>query len=112
MTREEGVHYHYLYANSVRLPDVAHQITVWETNEPAKDHLQDRLRIYTDLYHDHIPMLTETDVVEYSQEEDMIELGAAAEALLPTVERRFRTEVDALLRAERCTFDSPNVQSK
>lgn len=106
------LYYLYLYANPVQLPDVAHQITVWETNEPAKDHLQDRLRIYNALYHDHLPMLIEADVIEYNQEEDMIDRGTAAEALLPAVERSFRTEVDELLQAERCTFDDPNSRSE
>lgn len=99
------LYYLYLYANPVQLPDIAHQITIWETKEPAKDHLQDRLRIYTSLYHDHLPKLTEVDVVEYNQEEDMVELGPAAEEYMPAVERRFRGEVGDLLEAEHCTFD-------
>lgn len=99
------LYYLSLYANPVRLPDVAHQITIWETSEPAKDHLQDRLRIYTSLYHDHLPKLTEIDIVEYSQEEDMIELGPTVEEFMPAIERRFHREVEDLLEAEHCTFN-------
>lgn len=104
------LYYLHLYANPVQLADVAHQITIWETNKPADDLLKKRLRIYTALYHDHLPELIDSDIVEYNQEEDMLELGPPAAELVPAIERRFRDDVDELLQAERCTFEESMSQ--
>ncbi|WP_226483271.1 DUF7344 domain-containing protein [Natrinema amylolyticum] len=104
-SRRYLLYYLHRYANPVQLADVAHQITIWKLNEPADEHLQERLQIYLALYHDHLPPLAEADVVDYAQQEDMIELGPTAEQLIPALERNFRDEVVDLLEAEHCTFD-------
>jgi hypothetical protein len=77
----------YLYANPMRLPDVAEQVTEWEHDVPGDELLEERLRTYNHLYHTHIPKLASADVVAYSQAEDMIELGRNAVHLRPHLER-------------------------
>jgi len=52
------------------------------------------------LYHDHLPALAGADVVRYEQDEDMVELGPAADGLTPSLETRLRREIDDLLGAE------------
>ena len=100
------LYYVHFYANPVGLADIAHQITIWETNEPADEKLQERLTIYHSLYHDHLPKLSDAGVIEYDQEEDVVELGRAAEQLVLPLEDEFHAEVVDLLEAERCTFTS------
>lgn len=95
----------YVYTTPMKLPDVADQITVWDEDADG-DYLEERLRIYDTLYHDHVPALCEADLVEYDQRTDTVDLGPAAEEAEPAVERVFLTEVDELLRAEGTTFDA------
>jgi hypothetical protein len=77
----------YLYANPMRLPDVAEQVTEWEHDAPGDELLEERLRAYNHLYHADIPKLANADVVAYSQAEDMVELGCNAVHLRPHLER-------------------------
>jgi hypothetical protein len=82
----------YLYANPMRLPDIAEQVTQWEHGRPGDELLDERLRVYNNLYHRHVPKLVDFGVVGYSQTEDMLELGANAPQLRPHLERA--AEVD------------------
>lgn len=90
----------YMYSNPVLLPDIAHQITVWEAPEECSIGLQQRLQTYMSLYHDHVPALVDAGMVEYDQQEDMVELGPAVDRIEPRLESRLRSEIDELLRAE------------
>ncbi|MDS0282863.1 DUF7344 domain-containing protein [Haloarcula onubensis] len=90
----------HMYANPLRLPDIAHQVTVWERPDSPSVCLRERLETYMSLYHDHLPTLTDADVVEYEQDEDMVELGPAADRLRPSLETRLRRDIDELLGAE------------
>ncbi|MFB6221537.1 MAG: hypothetical protein ABEH90_08870 [Halolamina sp.] len=69
-----------LYANPLELADVAHQVAEWEFGADAEEFLQKRLRVYASLYHDHLPALEAADLVEYSQCEDVVELGPRTRA--------------------------------
>lgn len=94
----------YLYTPPLHLADIAHQITVWETGDPAEQHLDKRLDVYMALYHDHLPDLIDADVVSYEQETDMVDQGPLGKRLKPVVAREFGDEVEALLAAEAGTF--------
>lgn len=85
----------YLFANPMRLPDVADQVTEWEHGKPGGELLDERLRTYTDLYHSHVPKLAAADVVAYSQPEDMIELAHNAAHLRPYLEREAEADLNA-----------------
>jgi len=90
----------HMYANPLRLPDIAHQVTVWERPDSPGVCLKARLETYMSLYHDHLPTLRDRDVVQYEQTEDIVELGPAADRLTPSLERRLRRDIDDLLGAE------------
>ncbi|MFC7155732.1 hypothetical protein ACFQPA_09695 [Halomarina halobia] len=95
----------HLYAPPLKLADVAHQLTVWETGEPADDRLDERLRIYMSLYHDHLPALIDSRLVDYRQDEDVVGPGPATERIEPLLKRALRADAADLLRAERAAFD-------
>lgn len=91
----------YLYTPPIRLPDVADQITVWETGDPSEERLDERLRIYSSLYHDHIPLLADADVVDYDQAADEVDLGPRGDRFEALAFRELSDEVADLLDAER-----------
>src|SRR6056297_131920 len=76
----------HMYANPLRLPDIAHQVTVWERPDSPGVCLKARLETYMSLYHDHLPTLRDRDVVQYEQTEDIVELGPEADRLTPSLE--------------------------
>lgn len=84
----------YLYANPMRLPDVAEQVTEWEHGKPGEELLEERLRTYNDLYHSHVPKLDEADVIEYNQDEDMVELSVNVTQLRPYLERTAEEDLE------------------
>jgi hypothetical protein len=90
----------HLYSNPLRLPDVAHQVTVWERPDSPGVCLERRLETYMSLYHDHLPVLTSVDLVRYEQGEDMVELGPAADRLTPLLESHLRSDREELRHAE------------
>lgn len=92
----------FTYANPVRLPDVAHQLTVWEHHEVDTS---ERLRIYNALYHDHLPALRGADLVTYHQRDDEVELGPAAELVKRAIGDQLLSEIDDLAAADRTATD-------
>jgi DNA-binding transcriptional ArsR family regulator len=95
----------YMYANPVRLSDIAYQIAIWEGEEAVDDIAAERHRVYMSLYHDHLPELADADIVEYDQQEDMVELGANHSEVKDALEQQLSAEIDTLLDAEHTTFD-------
>lgn len=89
----------YTYSNPLMLADVAELITRWENDGWTEEHLRDRLRVYGDLYHDHLPAMCGADLVVYSQAEDMVDLGPAGRALESAVESRYAAEIGDVSRA-------------
>lgn len=85
---------------------IADQLTVW-TGSPSTDaqYLRERLLIYNALYHDHRPVLCDADLITYDQEDDMVDLGPAADRVKPAVFQALSEEISRLLRAEQQTFD-------
>lgn len=90
----------YRRSTPMRLPAIADKVTVWELHAPATDHLEERLRIYMELYHDYLPLLCDLGVVEYSQADDEVSWGAAAEDVKPALKRYLQEESEELRRAE------------
>lgn len=66
--------------NSLALADLAEEVTRRELDTPISDiPEEDVLRVYTSLWHSHIPKLAESDVVAYNQERDLVCLGENAD---------------------------------
>lgn len=67
------------------LPNLADAVTEREHGAVA-DHLDERLRIYMSLYHDHVPALAEEGFVSYSQSADEVVLTVDPERILASLE--------------------------
>lgn len=90
--RRYVLYYLYRYENPVRLPDIAAQIVKWEPQEG--DLVDERSQTHLALYHNHIPKLADEGIVEYDQEEEMVELGENATHLRPYLEHTAETDLD------------------
>lgn len=84
----------YLYANPLHLSDVAGQIVEWDHEASAAEALDERLAIYTSLYHVHVPKLAAADVVAYDRSDELIELGPDAEHVRPYLEQAAEIDLD------------------
>jgi hypothetical protein len=65
--RRRYVLYHLVNAadDTVDYEDLAEQVAVWEAGgDPSDEHVE---RVATDLYHSHLPKLTESNVVDFDQ---------------------------------------------
>lgn len=98
----------YLGNSPMFLPDIADQITIWKTGDPAEQHRQKRLQIYLSLYHDHLPPLIEAGLLEYRQEEDMVGLGPSSHQYKSEVLQSTVESMDELLQAEAQAFNATN----
>jgi len=64
------------------LADLADEVAAREDDEPITRISEDAvLRVYSSLWHAHIPKLAESNVVEYDQDQDIVALGANADQL-------------------------------
>lgn len=64
----------------VALGEVSEQVAAWETGKTVSDvDTTERKRVYTSLQQCHLPQMDEKGVVDFEQEEGVIELGEAAE---------------------------------
>lgn len=63
---------------SLSLPDLADEVTERRYGSPADDYPEERLAVYMDLYHDHVPALVERGYLTYDQETDTVKLDADA----------------------------------
>jgi hypothetical protein len=95
-----------LYTTPMSLPDIAEQLTVWEQGGRGEEFLQQRLRTYDSLHHDHLPRLRRADVVTYEPSTELVGLGPSAERYTSVVESEFQSEIAGLLEAEVTTFKS------
>lgn len=65
---------------SLTLADLAEEVTRREQDMPISAiPEEDVLRVYTSLWHAHVPKLSEADVVAYDQERDLVRLGGNAD---------------------------------
>ena len=97
----------FLYTPPMSLAMIADQLTVW-TGSPSTEaqYLRERLWNYNALYHDHRPVLCDVNLITYDQEDDMVDLGPAAEQIKPAVFQVLSEEIPELLEAEQQRFDA------
>ncbi len=75
------------YGGPMALADMADEIAVWENDTDIADISPEEVkRIYVSLYHTHVPKLEDADIVEYSQERDMVALSENAEQVTAHIE--------------------------
>lgn len=70
---------------AMSLPGLADAVTERE-HGAVGDHLDERLRIYMSLYHEHVPALAEEGLVSYSQSADEVVLTADPEGVMASLE--------------------------
>lgn len=68
--------------DQLALADLADEIAAREHDEPIAEIPEGEvLRIYSSLWHAHIPRLEDANVVEYDQDRDIVSLGPNADQL-------------------------------
>lgn len=87
-----GMYCLFTYENPVSLPRVADQVTEWIYDRPPEEIFEERLAVYMELYHDHVPALEAADLVAYHQEDDAIELTTHARRRAERVYELFEDE--------------------
>ncbi|MFP8952937.1 hypothetical protein ACLI4Z_08195 [Natrialbaceae archaeon A-arb3/5] len=61
------------YGESLTLPDVAEEVAIRETGTPVPELSAEEVAdVYISLYHDHLPRLVQSGLVEYDQERDLV----------------------------------------
>ena len=66
------------------LGDLAEHVAAWENNTTIGSVAREtRSRVYTGLYHSHVPRLADMGIVEYDRETDMVSLTSKADAIVP-----------------------------
>ncbi|RQH03251.1 DUF7344 domain-containing protein [Natrarchaeobius oligotrophus] len=61
------------YGEPLTLPDVAEEVAVRETGSSVTELSAERVaNVYISLYHDHLPRLVDTNLLEYDQERDLV----------------------------------------
>lgn len=93
------------YAGPVPLPDIADQITVWETGSQAETRPKRRLQIYNSLYHEHMPTLRDVNIVDYDQEGDLVVFDRGDSQIETEIQRAYQDEFGDLLEAECQAFE-------
>lgn len=75
-----------LYTKPVPLARLTDTVTELEYGTPAENYADERLTIYTGLYHNHLPRLVDAGVVEYDQSDDTVDVGPNAPDIVPLLE--------------------------
>ncbi|MDQ2071443.1 DUF7344 domain-containing protein [Haloarcula sp. NS06] len=83
------------YTTPVSLAVLTDTVTEFEHEAPAEHYRDERLKIYTALYHNHLPRLVDAGVVQYNQSEDMVDIGPNAPALVPLLESTIEHDLSA-----------------
>lgn len=70
------------YETPIALADLADEIAVYEKETNITDISAEEIKcVYMSLYHTHIPKLAERDLINYSQEQDVVTLSDTGEQL-------------------------------
>ncbi|WP_336024779.1 DUF7344 domain-containing protein [Halobellus salinisoli] len=91
-SRRSALYCLYLNENPVKLSAVAQQIATW--NHPHSDYRERRERVYTQLYHCHVPKLCDADIIRYDPAEDSVSLAENAREIRPYIERAAEDELN------------------
>lgn len=90
--RRYALYYLTRHETPATLPEIADYVTELEHGVPADEIPDERLQVYSRLYHTHVPRLANADVVVYDQENDAVELGPNFPDLEPELRRTMREE--------------------
>ena len=74
------------YTTPVSLAVLTDTVTGLEHGAPVDQYRDERLDIYTALYHNHLPRLVDAGVVRYDQSDDAVDVGPNAPALVSLLE--------------------------
>ena len=70
------------YETPITLADLADDVAIREHERPITEIPAEEVkRVYTSLYHAHIPKLADEGILEYSQEQDMVALSEDVDQL-------------------------------
>jgi len=74
------------HTTPVSLAVLADMVTEIEHGTPVETYRDERLDVYTALYHNHLPRLVDAGVVQYDQSADAVDVGPNAAALVSLLE--------------------------
>lgn len=81
------------YQTPIALADLADEVATQEQETPLPDIPAEEVkRVYMSLYHTHIPKLVDANIVEYTQEQDLVALSTKSEHVEPFLERATENE--------------------
>lgn len=70
------------YDDDLTLPDLAEEVAIRESHKPIPEIPPETVtEVYISLYHDHMPRLVDTGLLEYEQERDLVSPGTLSVAL-------------------------------
>lgn len=75
------------FQTSMALPDLADEVASREQERPVPDIPAEEVKqVYMSLYHVHVPKMVDANIVEYTQEQDMVVLTPESEHVEPFIE--------------------------
>ncbi len=70
------------YDDELTLPDLAEEVAIRESHKPIPEISPETVtEVYISLYHDHMPRMVDTGLLEYEQERDLVSPGTLSLAL-------------------------------
>lgn len=70
------------YDDDLTLPDLAEEVAIRESHKPIPEISPETVtEVYISLYHDHMPRMVDTGLLEYEQERDLVSPGTLSLAL-------------------------------
>lgn len=97
------------YTTPVSLAVLTDTVTEFEHGTPAEQYRDERLKIYTALYHNHLPRLVDAGVVQYNQSEELVDIGPNAPALVPLLEETIEHDLSA--SGDRPSCDAVDIDT-
>jgi len=94
------------YATPMYLPDIAHQLTIWDRTNGDTNFTQKQLTVYDALYYDHLTALCDAALVTYRQQHDEVDVGSATVDIEPVLRDQLENELDDLLAVEAYSFET------
>lgn len=76
------------------LAEVAESVTERERGVPGHEVPDERLEVYTSLYHAHVPKLVEADLATYEQADDIVSVGPELTGFEPFIRLAARVDLD------------------
>lgn len=83
------------YTTPVSLAVLTDTVTGLEHGAPVDQYRDERLDIYTALYHNHLPRLVDAGVVRHDPSDDTVDIGPNARSLVPLLESTIEHDLSA-----------------